>query len=505
MVTLATGFDIQKILSAENLLSPQAFLIYALGLLFLILWILAVVILKGGKKDAAKSAEFLLQTNRRLSELRDFLNALHDGFSTLQNEFKFFKEKVMVKLNSNGRVLELLPKVADQIADGPSTGGGGSAETDTLKARLIEKEGELSARDDKIRSLELEVENFHKILEGKSLDEAPSAELEEGRQRIKIEREELEREKKAFEDNQEKIKQEIQLASDKLRQMKETMGKEQEQLNEERAAIEQEKADLARMEPGDGAGPPAEWEEERNRLLAERGELEEEVFRLQEQVEELQKARAEAEEEDEEEEEEEEVETGEEAEEEEEKGAEETAEAPREAEAPASASPSGWGQMLAGGSRVGAPAKAEAPAAEPKAEPEPAPAPVEEKPAEEPETAAVAEAPQAKGIDMNSVEGILRVTVGYEEMKRPEAQELIDQVFEATEEKSDRILLDFSTTSYINSSGMSAITKIAVERDCQIVLTNKDILKVIDLMGFLPLLNINETLDEALAAFQEAS
>jgi hypothetical protein len=41
-----------------------------------------------------------------------------------------------------------------------------------------------------------------------------------------------------------------------------------------------------------------------------------------------------------------------------------------------------------------------------------------------------------------------------------------------------------------------------VERDCRLVLTAEDVIKVMDLMGFLPLLTICATQEEALRSFQ---
>ncbi len=125
--------------------------------------------------------------------------------------------------------------------------------------------------------------------------------------------------------------------------------------------------------------------------------------------------------------------------------------------------------------------------------------------AKPPEAAPTLRAPAAGGLEVEKKEGILRVKVNYREVKKPEAQEMVDAIFSQTRAKEDRVLLDLANTSYVNSSGLSAITKIALERDCRIVLTTDDVIKVMDLMGFLPLLQICATEAEALRAFAGAA
>ncbi|MCI0342798.1 MAG: STAS domain-containing protein [Planctomycetales bacterium] len=139
------------------------------------------------------------------------------------------------------------------------------------------------------------------------------------------------------------------------------------------------------------------------------------------------------------------------------------------------------------------------------ARPGPGPTTTSLRAAKPPEAAPTLRAPGAGGLDVEKREGILRVKVSYREVKKPEAQEMVDAIFSQTRTKEDRVLLDLSNTSYVNSSGLSAITKIALERDCRIVLTTDDVIKVMDLMGFLPLLQICATEAEALRAFAGAA
>jgi anti-anti-sigma regulatory factor/type II secretory pathway pseudopilin PulG len=149
-----------------------------------------------------------------------------------------------------------------------------------------------------------------------------------------------------------------------------------------------------------------------------------------------------------------------------------------------------------------APARPPKPAARPAAEPSKPSAAKPEPAAPKPATAAKPAAASGANVDYEEENGILKVIVHFREVKRPEAQELVGGVFDRTSDKTDRIMVDLSEVAYVNSSGLSAITKIAVERDCRLVLTAEDVIKVMDLMGFLPLLTICATQEEALRSFQ---
>ncbi|MHC4599221.1 MAG: STAS domain-containing protein [Planctomycetota bacterium] len=110
---------------------------------------------------------------------------------------------------------------------------------------------------------------------------------------------------------------------------------------------------------------------------------------------------------------------------------------------------------------------------------------------------------RAPGIEVAAYAGIFAVRTGFEEMKNDQAHALDEVIFSETSDKEDRILLDLNSLKYINSRGLSSITKVAVQRTAHIVLTNDNVLKIMDMMGFLPLFTLFENLEEALDAFGE--
>jgi anti-anti-sigma regulatory factor len=197
-------------------------------------------------------------------------------------------------------------------------------------------------------------------------------------------------------------------------------------------------------------------------------------------------------------------------------------EGPEAAPAPAPAAASGgWESVLTGAHRAGdTSVKGVIPAADlpgmpaPDAAPPEAPAPEAAPEAPAPASPAASEAPVDTGgegeIQFQEREqgwaaarwnGILFVRLDRDEVKNDEAHALDAIVFQETEGKEDRILLDLSKARYVNSRGLSSLTKIAVQRTAHLALANENVLRVMDMMGFLPLFTIFPDTDAALEAF----
>ncbi len=84
----------------------------------------------------------------------------------------------------------------------------------------------------------------------------------------------------------------------------------------------------------------------------------------------------------------------------------------------------------------------------------------------------------------------------------PEAEELLVAQIEAGETK---IVMDFSKTEYISSAGLRVIMKTAIllkEKDGRIALCNgnEQIYEVLEISGFLDIVNYCSSFDEAMIA-----
>ena len=94
---------------------------------------------------------------------------------------------------------------------------------------------------------------------------------------------------------------------------------------------------------------------------------------------------------------------------------------------------------------------------------------------------------------------VIRVTSDHFELD--EAQSLSRLVFESTDGQSPRILLNFAGVKYINSTGVSLLVRIGTERELRVVHLNPNVIRVMDSIGILALLQIHRSEREAMEAF----
>lgn len=621
------GFLLAELpLSVEDLTSPTAYLVYLLAGLMLILWLLGVVLSRGGARKASRrEGAFLAGT---MQELKDLVDGLHESVGRVSDAVEFTRDKMDGRLNSTSRSLEALPRINEGVAKMRETlvalekTVASPVESD-LKVRLEEALAALRVKEGENAQLQKDVAEFHEALQAAALeaeqktdDAAVQAKLRD----LEASRQALEEEKAKFEKHQGVIKAQIKEAGEKLKQAKDEVRAEREALRreqtegagagagvseEERRKLDEEWETL--KEQQDTLQAEREWidsekaalEEERDALRSsldaarnEREEMLAEVHALRDRVKSGPAG----------------VELGpvwpkgvspesdtavdEGAGQDEEPapapapghgadddrdlaswgyssltGADEPADIPAADEEDITAeaetasdekSRDEWEDMI-GTARENADIPGLREDAAPRPEPdlegmpplpdlpeaipgldtplpaaedpvadlveapeedlpgvdapgewaEPAPAPVEtqaappveEEPDEDEEEVSFSE--RSPGIHVAAYAGILLVRLDFNEIKNPEAHALDEVIFSETSDKDDRILLNLDSVKYINSRGLSSITKIAVQRTANLVLTNENVLKIMDMMGFLPLFTIFNTEEDALEAFGE--
>lgn len=95
-------------------------------------------------------------------------------------------------------------------------------------------------------------------------------------------------------------------------------------------------------------------------------------------------------------------------------------------------------------------------------------------------------------------EGILFLKVLAREFKGREAEEYVTIVFDRLENLFTAMIIDLKEVSYMNSSGISVIARTATTLPTRIVGTSDSIRSVMDLMGLLPLLSLDDSQEQAL-------
>lgn len=98
-------------------------------------------------------------------------------------------------------------------------------------------------------------------------------------------------------------------------------------------------------------------------------------------------------------------------------------------------------------------------------------------------------------------DGILRIRVHKAELKSAEAEYLVEVVFDEQGVDCDRVLVNFAEVEYINSTVMSALSRISVARDLRVVAVQPGVERILDTMGLLQFLDRCPTEEAALEAF----
>lgn len=98
-------------------------------------------------------------------------------------------------------------------------------------------------------------------------------------------------------------------------------------------------------------------------------------------------------------------------------------------------------------------------------------------------------------------DGILRIRVHKAELKAAEAEYLVEVVFDELGGDCDRVLLNLAEVEYVNSTVMSALSRVSVARDLRVVAMQPSVERILDTMGLLQFLDRCPTEEAALEEF----
>ena len=104
-----------------------------------------------------------------------------------------------------------------------------------------------------------------------------------------------------------------------------------------------------------------------------------------------------------------------------------------------------------------------------------------------------------KSVEHRIVSDVLVITLVGPDFVVEQAQGIADLVFVHNDTKTDRIVVDMSTIKYINSSGISVIIRMNLEKKLKVVNVSRPVRDILDLTGILSFLSEHNTVDEALA------
>ena len=96
---------------------------------------------------------------------------------------------------------------------------------------------------------------------------------------------------------------------------------------------------------------------------------------------------------------------------------------------------------------------------------------------------------------------ILVIRVHKEELKSRDAEHLVELVFDEPGGDCEQILLNFTEVEYINSTVMSAMSRISVAREMRVVGMQDGVARILDTMGLLQFLDRSATEEAAVTSF----
>jgi anti-anti-sigma factor len=104
-------------------------------------------------------------------------------------------------------------------------------------------------------------------------------------------------------------------------------------------------------------------------------------------------------------------------------------------------------------------------------------------------------------IQYSSENGVLVVRFEGKDFVLEQSQDVVDLVFDKMESASRDVVLDLGGISYINSSGVSVIIRLNLERNLRLVNPSSMVRDILELTGVLPFVPTCKTVEEAVASF----
>ncbi len=107
-----------------------------------------------------------------------------------------------------------------------------------------------------------------------------------------------------------------------------------------------------------------------------------------------------------------------------------------------------------------------------------------------------------KAVNLNIQGDVIVVGVDSGEFVLEQAQSVGNLVFNRYDVGYDKIVLDLSKVIYINSSGISMIIRLNLERKFKLVGISKGVRDILDLTGILPFVSEYESVQSAIEDFK---
>ena len=106
-----------------------------------------------------------------------------------------------------------------------------------------------------------------------------------------------------------------------------------------------------------------------------------------------------------------------------------------------------------------------------------------------------------RNIEYSVENGVLVASVPSRDFVMEQAQDVVDLVFDKFDSGPAEIVLDISAVNYINSSGISVVIRLNLERKLVLVGPTRTVRDILELTGVLPFVPEAPSVGEALKLF----
>ena len=104
-------------------------------------------------------------------------------------------------------------------------------------------------------------------------------------------------------------------------------------------------------------------------------------------------------------------------------------------------------------------------------------------------------------INYSAADDVLQLEIPGKDFVMEQAQDLVDLVFDEFDDGPKDLVLDLTSISYINSSGISVIIRMNLEKNLRLVNPSATVTDILELTGVLPFVPKFGTVDEAVDSF----
>ncbi|MHC4779005.1 MAG: STAS domain-containing protein [Planctomycetota bacterium] len=105
-----------------------------------------------------------------------------------------------------------------------------------------------------------------------------------------------------------------------------------------------------------------------------------------------------------------------------------------------------------------------------------------------------------RSIEYEVRDDVLHLRVPGRDFVMEQAQDFVDLVFDEMDEGPTDVVLDLTPVVYINSSGISVVIRMNLERTLRLVNPSPMVSDILELTGVLPFVPKYDTVDEAVAS-----